>query len=50
MFADRLCALMSDGNLRQSFSDKAYLDIDKFKKSKILGDWIELTEKLTCKK
>lgn len=49
MFADRLCALIEDENIRQSFSDNAHLDIDKFKKGKILGQWIELVESLTLK-
>ncbi len=46
LYADRLCALMQDDSLRQSFSDNAYLDIDKFKKQKVLGEWIALTERL----
>ena len=45
-FADKLCDLIENEELRHSFSECAYLDIDKFKKEKILGEWIALTESL----
>ena len=50
LFADRLCELMENDSLRQSFSDNAYLDIEKFEKDEILGQWIDLTERLTAEK
>ncbi|MBR2432813.1 MAG: glycosyltransferase, partial [Clostridia bacterium] len=46
-FADKLCALAESEELRQDFSDNALLDVDKFKKEKILKLWFELIEKLT---
>lgn len=50
MFSQRLVTLMKDDALRQRFSDESSLDIDKFKKQRILTEWIELTERLTEKK
>ena len=47
LFAKRLCELIEDEALRVGFSDNAYLDIDKFKKDKILSEWVLLTEKLS---
>ena len=44
MFADRLCELIEHTETRQSFSDNAFIDIDKFKKAKILDDWLSLIE------
>ncbi len=46
-FADKLCKMIEDDTLRQSFSDSALLDVDKFKKQKILAEWFELIEKIT---
>ena len=42
--------IIEDEKMRQSFSDNAFLDIDKFKKEKILCEWTELTESLSEKK
>ena len=49
MLADKLCELIENDKLRKSFSENAHLDIDKFKKEKILGEWIALIERLTAK-
>ena len=50
MYTEKLCALIEDEKMRQSFSDNAFLDIDKFKKEKIICEWTELTESLSEKK
>ncbi len=46
-YADMLCKMMEDNGLRQTFSDNALLDVEKFKKQKILGEWIKLIEVLS---
>ena len=50
MFADKLCELMRNDELRQSFSDKAMLDMEKFKKQTILSEWVALIERLSSER
>jgi glycosyltransferase involved in cell wall biosynthesis len=40
--AQKICELIENSELRQSFSNAAYLNIGKFDKTKILGEWREL--------
>ncbi len=47
MFACKLCELIENDSLRQGFSDNALLDVDSFKKQKILSEWLELIKSLT---
>lgn len=44
MMAEKICELIEDDSLRKKFSDSWSLNLDKFKKEKILNEWLKLIE------
>lgn len=46
MMADKICELLENAKLRQTFSNNAYGNISKFSKEKIIKQWINLIDNL----